>query len=121
MCVAPSFLFLSLWTCSSRPFPWPSVPLLPLPALCVLLSCYLDRMLYVLLQRYVNCSTFSKCLPSISNFPVGSFSLNTIIFVISKFILRPSVSLALPIQCPCCFFQSLSVFFYHSGAQRPAR
>src|SRR6218665_1542627 len=43
----------------------------------------------VLLPKYVNCSTLSKCLPSINNFPVGSFSPNTIVFVFSKFMLSP--------------------------------
>src|SRR6218665_3655445 len=52
-------------------------------------SLMLSRSYVVLLPRYVNCSTFSKCLPSINNFPVGSFSPNTIVFVFSKFILRP--------------------------------
>src|SRR6218665_1176693 len=51
MSVAPSFLFLSLLTCSCKPFPWPSVPLLPLPALYALLSCYLGRMSCYFLGR----------------------------------------------------------------------
>src|SRR6218665_1696260 len=48
-------------------------------------SLMLSRSYVVLLPRYVNCLTFSKCLPSINNFPVGSFSPNTIVFVFSKF------------------------------------
>src|SRR6218665_2362644 len=54
-------------------------------------SLMLSRSYVVLLPRHVNCSTFSKFLPSINNFPAGSFSPNTIVFVFSKFMmLRPN-------------------------------
>src|SRR6218665_1148506 len=52
-------------------------------------SLMLSRSYVMLLPRYVNCLTFSKCLLSINNFPVGSFSPNTIVFVFSKFMLNP--------------------------------
>src|SRR6218665_3271381 len=52
-------------------------------------SLMLSRSYVMLLPRYVNCSTFSRCLPSINNFPAGSFSPNTIVLVFSKFMLSP--------------------------------
>src|SRR6218665_2958253 len=75
-------------------------------------SLMLSMSYVVLLPRYVNCLTFSKCLPSINNLPVGSFSPNTIVFVFSKFMLSPCIPLTLLIQRPCCFCQSLGVLFY---------
>src|SRR6218665_1490534 len=71
----------------------------------------LSRSYVVLLPKYVNCSTLSKCLPSINNFPVGSFSPNTIVFVFFKVHVEP-IPITLLIQCPCCLFQSQGVLFY---------
>src|SRR3984885_6224966 len=56
-------------------------------AILVHTSFLLSRSYVVLLPRYVNFSTFSSWLPSMTSFFLRSFSPNTSVFVFSKFII----------------------------------
>src|SRR6218665_178049 len=108
MYVAPSFVSISI----DLLFQTFSMAFSAAVAFASLVRTYLmlSRVYVVLLPMYMNCSTFSKCLPSINNFPVGSFSpKNCLCFF--KVHVEP-IPLALLIQCPCYFFQSLGVLFY---------
>src|ERR1700733_9127823 len=88
MSVAPSPLSPFLLLYSSRFYPLPLVLLLPLLSLSILPFCYPDHYV-VLLPRYVNFSTFSSWLPSMTSFFLRSFSPNTRVLVFSKFMVSP--------------------------------
>src|SRR3984885_14587538 len=58
-------------------------------AILVHTSFLLSRSYVVLLPRYVNFSTFSNWLPSMTSFFLKSFSPNTSVFVFPKFMVNP--------------------------------